>query len=172
MKTVLLVASLGLVGLGSGAPDPDGSIAIRYGAKPATISIDPDGKIEIQNPTMTVEGADERVTYSAPASEYRRVRALLKPLRAYAGRSLPCDVVSPSTIIPGGWTTVNASVRWEGDGAAGSVPLGCPRGPAQDEIELVRAAIDALRKAAADWAELPVDGAANAVSVDLRANAD
>ncbi|MCX8474174.1 MAG: hypothetical protein MT490_00120 [Sphingomonas sp.] len=173
MKTILLIASPALLALGSIAADSEGgTITIRYGAGvgPVTVTIDPNGEMVIQNPTTTAADKMERITYHASFTEYRRIRALLKPLRRFAGKTLPCDPVHTSVLSPGGPVSVTALVRWEPEGIEVKAPLGCMAGPAQDEIELIRAAIDATRGWMIEEAAAPLDAAANATANEVPAD--
>ena len=165
MKTILLLTSPTLLALGVIATDSEGgAITIRYGAEtaPVTVTIDPNGEMMIEKSPMTAADKVERAIYHASFTEYRRIRALLKPLRRFAGKTLPCAPVRASALNPGGALPVTALVRWESERIEVKAPLGCTAGPAQDEIELIRAAIDATRGSATEEAATPFDAAANA----------
>lgn len=79
---------------------------------------------------------------------YERIAVLVKPVRRWAGGRVPCKTEASSGGFGG---KPVAYVRWEADKTEVEVPITCISGPAQDEIELVRAAIDEIRR----WEEEP-----------------
>jgi len=116
--------------------------------------IDPDGKMlfeTVHRDTASPDAKPERisVTRDTGFTGYRRIAALLAPVRRWKGQ-VPCGtprVDSGSLALPPLDTV--ARLRWDADGVEVRLPLACGDGLALNEIELVRAAFDQVRS----WAQ-------------------
>jgi hypothetical protein len=102
---------------------------------------------------------------------YRRIAALVAPLRRWKG-SVPCDRPAPVPGSPFGIETdVFLTIRWEADGTVLKVPITCGFGPAENDIELGRAAFEQVRAWGRPDSGFTEDGpgnmAANAIEQDV-----
>jgi hypothetical protein len=132
------------------APAP-GAITISYGLWGAitTIRIAPDGILTVRR---TGPQAENRRIETGPTG-YRRIAALVEPAHKWNGTDMPCDVRAQGR--------TPALIRWEADRTSVHVPLNCMSGPADHEIELVRAAIDEIKTWAHDAPTNPASPARN-----------
>ncbi len=119
------VAALGLGAASAPAPEPISMTADGFSSAPSRWRIDPDGSItDIRAapsslPTMPWTLVTRR---TAPMPDrYRRIAALLKPVRAWVGRQLPCtQYVTDGSIGTVRWWSKAALNYYSGCGDAGN----------------------------------------------------
>ena len=165
MRTIAATLALLLVPQDRPSP-PEGPITLSIQGGDLRIRIVPDGTM-----TMDTDETDDAPPRGQPPipvhtsrdlgfASYRRIAALVAPARRWAGGEMPCASSAP-------WASGRAApgativVLWEADGKQVMVPMSCGYGPAANEIELVRAAMDQVW----DWTRAPVEafeGATNA----------
>jgi hypothetical protein len=116
--------------------------------------------------------AQERHRLETGPRGYDRMVALLTPVRRWAGGTAPCTAstdnmfqgLSPEPV----WSAPLATIRWQ-DGAEVKLDMGCMAGPAHNEIELVRVALDEVGRWVSEsrGQDAPFDGGANAAAVEI-----
>lgn len=180
MKAAFAALALLAAGQSSEGP-PEGAISFSFippkgvEAGETSFRIEPDGKLtmksDVRSPGGQADPTTGIVTRNVNAGGYRRIAALMAPLRRWQNEA-PCpkpkagpDPVSRA--IASLDMTVSGTVRWEVDGKEVRLPITCHDGPARDDIELVRAAIDQVRTWANEGEEAAFDGAANAAEVTI-----
>jgi hypothetical protein len=134
IRTTLLLAAIALT-----VPQAQRRIVLSHGE--GTLDMAVDG-------TMTVVEGTRRETFQTGLTTYPRIAALVKPVRRWAGGKVPCTGEPP--FVEGFWKVPVTRIRWEPEGLEVEVPIACRQGPAEDEIELVRAAFDEARGFAHD----------------------
>jgi hypothetical protein len=134
----MILAALALLAA-TPAPQP-GAITITYGMWGAitTIRIAPGGVLTVRR---TGAQPENRRMETGPGG-YRRIATLVDPARKWSGANMPCDVHAQGR--------TPALVHWDADGASVRVPLNCMSGPADQEIQFVRTAIDEVKTWARD----------------------
>jgi hypothetical protein len=164
----------------------DGAISFTFAPRKGLAAgetwfrIEPDGTLTIKNNTAVLDPQappTETVIRTVGPGGYRRIAALMAPIRRWKNEA-PCpkpefasDTVSQALASLD--MTVFGTVRWDADDMQVKVPITCGDGPARDDIELVRTAIDQMRT----WADQGnddggFDAAANAIEVPVPAGED
>jgi hypothetical protein len=135
--------------------------------------IDPDGVLVVEASQVATGSGEAPETRSVRRdtsfSGYRRIAALLAPLRRWKDE-VPCrsaaERAKPDPLA-GTLGDVIATVRWEAENVAVKVPITCPGGPAQNEIELARAAMDQVREWAREDSGITENGPSNSVEMNV-----
>lgn len=176
MKALFALAAL-LTATQSGEAPRDGAIDFSFSQSNGFWSgsmhfrIEPDGALTIETSRPDPSGdaaapaVRENFRREAGFTGYRRIAALLAPLRTRkADVTCPRPDAGPDPI---GISTpeVIATVQWEADGTRIGVPITCRFGAAQDDAELARAAIDEVKRWINEGSDAAFDGAANAIEV-------
>lgn len=174
------LAMLALLAMGQSSPGGgEGAITLRVthadDGRDGSLDfrITPEGKMDfdLRQPDPNDSKAPPQVEHfrrDGGFTSYRRVAALVAPLRRWKG-SVPCDRPVRDPAAPPLWGAEDAilTIRWEADGATVKVPITCGFGPAENDIELGRAVFGQVREWGRASVGLTEDGLGNVTNVTV-----
>lgn len=169
------LAMLALLAMGQSSPNvPEGPITLSFeqdaNMRGGTMRfrIAPGGKFTFDAVSPDIvdpKAPPQRVNLRRDGGDtvYRRMAALVAPLRRWKD-AVPCNRPKRDPAAPILWGTddVTLTIRWEADGMMIKVPVTCGGfGPADNDIELARAALDQMRAWIQPESGLTEDGPGN-----------